>query len=262
MAIGDGKITIPGVVGIATVQYIIFELAEGDVRVQMDAAQGFDAAWALRTLHQIATGLRQLHGIGAAHQDLKPSNVLLFNGRTSSKVADLGRAAVRGQRPPHEDDVVAGDPAYAPPEVLYGEPPADWAARRMGCDAYHLGSMIVFFFTTGSMTPLLLSFLDRTHWPHQWVGSYQEVLQYIYSAFEKALHEIEQLVPEVERGELMEIVRQLCEPDPSLRGHPKNRLTPGNRYSLERYVAWLNLLATQAEYRMTGGQRGSGVVTV
>ena len=74
VALGDGAVrgtTLP-------VQYIIFELAEGDIRSQSVRADRLDLAWALRSLHHIAVGLHQLHGIGVAHQDTKPSNVLLF----------------------------------------------------------------------------------------------------------------------------------------------------------------------------------------
>ena len=141
VALDDGAVRLAG--STLPVQYIIFELAEGDIRSQIGRADRLDLAWALRSLHQIAVGLQQLHAIGVAHQDTKPSNVLLFEEAGVSKISDLGRASLRGAEPPHEDEHYAGDPAYAPPELRYGEPPVDWDARRMGCDAYLLGSMIV-----------------------------------------------------------------------------------------------------------------------
>lgn len=55
-----------------------------------------------------------LHGLDIAHQDLKPSNVL----------------------------PIAGDPTYAPPELLYNYVPADWNVRRYACDVYLLGANI------------------------------------------------------------------------------------------------------------------------
>ena len=72
-----------------------------------------------RSLHHIAVGLQQIHGQGIAHQDLKPSNVLVFNGN-NSKIGDFGRSAYKGHIPPHENNNVAGDLTYAPPELLYG----------------------------------------------------------------------------------------------------------------------------------------------
>ena len=74
-ALDSGAVTVSGFAPPATVQYIILELADGDVRKLMAINDEFDLAFALRTLHQIAVGLKQLHGIGVAHQDLKPSNV-------------------------------------------------------------------------------------------------------------------------------------------------------------------------------------------
>jgi hypothetical protein len=69
-AIESGTIVVPGF-AVGTVQYIIFELAEGDVRAQIGTARQFDIAWALRALHHIANGLRQLHQIGVAHQAIQ-----------------------------------------------------------------------------------------------------------------------------------------------------------------------------------------------
>lgn len=53
----------------------------------------------------------------------------------------------------------------------------------MACDAYLLGSMISFLFTTVSMTPLILMRLEsRLDW-REWRGSYEEVLPYLRAAF-------------------------------------------------------------------------------
>ncbi len=95
-ALDTGAVTVPGFNSYSTVQYIIFELAESDLRGLISAVDDLDIVMALRTLHHIAVGLEQLHGIGIAHQDVKPSNVLLFQSKKSSKLADLGRAAASG----------------------------------------------------------------------------------------------------------------------------------------------------------------------
>lgn len=246
----DGAVTIPNVPGPSTVQYIIFELAEGDVRTQMARADELDVAWGLRSLHQMAVGLEQLHSINVAHQDLKPSNVLLFDDLKSSKLADLGRAAAKGEEPPHYHLPVAGDCGYAPPELLYAAEPRSWEAKRFGCDAYLLGSMIASLFTTVAMTPLIMMGLaSRFHW-RKWAGSYEEVLPYVRAAFADAVSYVADEFPTDFKPDLTEALQQLCEPDPSLRGHPKDRpLRGGNSYSLQRYVSKFNLLATMAEFR-------------
>jgi serine/threonine protein kinase len=85
----DGAITVPGFPPPNTVQYIIFELADGDIRSLMITSETFDVCLALRALREIAIGLRQLHTIGVAHQDVNPSNVLRFQPHVGHKLADL-----------------------------------------------------------------------------------------------------------------------------------------------------------------------------
>src|SRR5439155_2254454 len=55
---GEGKVTVSG----QTVQYLIFELAKGDVRSYVLISKRFNLVWTLRALHHVATGLSQLHG--------------------------------------------------------------------------------------------------------------------------------------------------------------------------------------------------------
>ena len=234
------------------VEYIIFELAGGDVRSHLKGfTEKFDLAWRLRSIHHIATGLKQLHSNNIAHQDLKPSNVLVFDYNIS-KLADLGRASFQGHKPKHDEFSVAGDPNYAPLDLAYGFVLPDWKTRRLGCDAYHLGCMVVFFFTGVSMTALTLKHLDHSFHPSYfngaYMGSYEDVLPYVREAFDNALEEFGNQINDLTlRKKLTEIVRQLCEPDIMLRGHPKNRSNSGNSFSLERYITVFDLLARRAE---------------
>jgi serine/threonine protein kinase len=245
-AISEGKVTIPRAADGGVVQYLIFELADGDIRKHIGIAESFDLAWTLRSLHHITTGLWQLHSLGIAHQDLKPSNVLVFD-KSLSKIADLGRAAQRGYRPPHHDYAIAGDPSYAPPELLYGQVDPEWNCRRFGCDAYLLGSMVTFFFMGVDATTLMFKELQPSFHYKNWGGTYQEVLPFIRYAFDNVVMAFNRSVTKDFRDELTAIVQQLCEPDPQLRGHPLNRRTGGNQYSLERYVSRFNLLASRKE---------------
>ncbi len=251
IALNDGSTTQDSANPYSVVQYIIFELADGNVRSQVRNDQKFEVAWALRSLHHIATGLSQLHGKGIAHQDLKPSNVLVFKGSTS-KLGDLGRAASRAQLSPHEENTIPGDLTYAPFEQLYRFLSSDWYRRRIGADAYLMGSMIVFFFTGVGMTALTLNHLDEAFNWRKWQGTYEEVMPYLRVAFELALGDFVGEIPEELKIDLTEMVRELCEPDPSLRGHPRDRSVPRNQYSMERYISKLNLLATRAEMGLIG----------
>jgi eukaryotic-like serine/threonine-protein kinase len=237
-----------------SVPYIIFDLAESDVRHALDALYILDVAWALRTLHHVATGLRQLHLSGIAHLDMKPSNAICYAGE-GTKVSDLGSAIRRGGSAPHEDNPIAGDRNYAPPELLYGYVPPDWNERRLACDLYLLGSLAVYLFARVSMFSLLSSEMDGTfHW-RQWRGSYDDVLPYLREGFNRAIATFGIAVAEEFREPVVEIVRQLCDPDPRQRGHPVSlsqaRLNSSiSRYSLERYVSSLNTLAARAEMEL------------
>jgi serine/threonine protein kinase len=253
VAVEDGSVKVDNTPVIGTVHYLIFEPADGDVRKHLHVAQNVTTAWILRCLHHIATGLWQLHRANIAHQDAKPSNVLVFAG-TTSKIADLGSASLRGTLSPRDDKRYAGDGTYAPPELLYGRPDGEWVRRRQACDIYLLGSMIVFFFTTVGVTALTMHNLPRSQrptanpWRGGWTGPYEAILPEVRHAFDKALREFGNLVPgENLRTKLVTMVSQLCDPDPLLRGHPKNRVGVSNPYSLERYVADLDLLARRAE---------------
>jgi serine/threonine protein kinase len=246
IALEDGSVPVEdGVFG--TVNYLIFEPADGDVRRHLAIAGKIELAWILRSLHHIATGLYQLHSATVAHQDLKPSNVLVFDRRVS-KVADLGSASVKGESCPRDGFEFAGDRTYAPPELLYGYRDTEWSRRRQACDVYHLGSMVVFFFCGIGITAMILEHVAEEHCPRRWGGTYAQVLPEIRDAFGIALQEFEKGISgERLRVALREAVSQLCDPDPLLRGHPLNRIGNTNQYSLERYVSLFNLLAQRAE---------------
>ncbi|MDP3378699.1 MAG: protein kinase, partial [Brevundimonas sp.] len=242
----------PGCGPTEVVQYLIFELADGDARRQADEAKRYDSAWALKTLHQVAVGLTQLHRELIAHQDLKPSNVLTFGAR-DTKIADLGRAAAQHTAAPHEHVQIAGDRSYAPPECLYREPPHDWLSRRVGCDQYLLGSLVASFFLGSAITPLVQAKLDPSHRARGWAGDYTTVLPYVRFATEEVLADmVDQMPADVAdpiRSEIIQMVRQLCEPDCSLRGHPLDRMAGRNQRSLQRYVSAFDRLGRAVAIR-------------
>lgn len=247
-AVAEGSIKVPDCGLLDEVHYLIFDLGSGDVRT--DLGTPVSLAWKLRALHEVAVGLTQLHGVGIAHQDIKASNVLTFPS-SHRKLGDLGRACDRTSPAPHEGDHVAGDPAYAPPELLYGETPADWHSRRMGCDAYLLGSLVYFFFTTSSLTEAILSKTYSGYHHVVWSGPFATVLPFLVSAFDDVVTEFSETlattgIPRALADKLVQIVRQLAFPDPSKRGHPAIGGLSAGRFRLDRYVTELDLLARRA----------------
>jgi serine/threonine protein kinase len=101
-AIDKGDIAVPGLNPMeGKVLYLIFEKATGDVRCQLSSHTRRDSLWCMKALKDACLGLMQLHRETIAHQDTKPSNVLIFD-RGPSKIADFGRASRLGHPTLHD----------------------------------------------------------------------------------------------------------------------------------------------------------------
>jgi serine/threonine protein kinase len=161
-AIADGVAEVPGFGDLSRVHYLIFEKAEGDIRQHFNLLAEFDTALCLRSLHHIAVGLNQLHSKGIAHQDLKPSNVLIFPGK-EHKISDLGQAFDRSIKKDLDLARVPGDPSYAPIEQFYDYKLPDDMQRRFAADLYLLGSLFFFYFLNISVTNAIRTKLNVQH---------------------------------------------------------------------------------------------------
>lgn len=232
---------------IPVVPYLIFELANGDVRANIDYSNQLDFAWKLKSLHDVAVGLKQLHKVDVSHQDMKPSNLLLFKDET--KIGDLGRSLSLDLKSPNDSMPFTGQMSYAPPEIMYRTYSEDWRERTYAIDSYLFGGLIVFYFSGVSINSLIRKFLpDSVSWEY-WQGTdFEEVKDYLISAFSKSLNEFgENIQSNYFRKELVELIGYLCYPDPCKRGHPRN-FGKQNRFDLERTITRLDLLRAKAEY--------------
>lgn len=234
-----------------TAPYLIFELADGDVRRRIQKKEGeVRMAWWLRAMHHATVGLSQLHSEGIAHQDLKPSNLLSFDEEGAFKIADLGRCTREGEAAPHDVLPFTGDLKYAPPEILYGYINPQQQERRLRCDLWMLGSMIFFFVRGFGATQLLHSELQPTQRPMPfgaWNGGYLPMLALLQTSFTKMLYDLESDLDKNHlKDELVTAASELCNPNHELRGHPLARVGAGNPNSLERYVSLFDRLAKVA----------------
>lgn len=228
--------------------YLIFELADGDVRRRIQKKSGeVRLAWWLRAMHHATVGLSQLHSRGITHQDFKPSNLLSFEGDQIFKVADLGRSTCEGETSPHDILPFTGDRKYAPPEILYGFVNPQIQDRRLRCDLWMLGSMIFFFIRGFGATQLLFNELHLSHVPipfGAWNGGYRPIVPLLQTSFTKMLHDLETDLGNGQiSDELVKVASELCNPDDQLRGHPLARIGSSNPHSLERYISIFDRLA-------------------
>jgi serine/threonine protein kinase len=248
----EGQVDVEGSdFPVKTVNFLIFELAKGDVSCQVDTVTRLDTAVAVRTLHCVAIGLQQLHTRGITHQDVRPSNILQFQ-EAIAKLADLGRAGSTSHNAPHDEVTIPGFIEYAPPECLYKMNRGrieihQW--RRAG-DLYLLGSMIYFMFEGQMLTPIMQSRLGTQQTATNWTDGFEAALPFYRNIFGEIVETFADGLPETLRTPLRQMIRELCEPDPRLRGHPKDRHLQGAQYSLERFISALNVLAARAEYQI------------
>ena len=241
IAVTHGYVQVPGF-GIieGRVAYLIFELAESDVRQQVDLKNRLDCLVSLSILNDVTLGMMQLHKEAIAHQDLKPSNVLTYDDG-GCRVGDFGRSSRRGYHVWMDNLGVAGDRTYAPPEQLYSNFHSDFVIRRVGCDLYLLGNLAAFLFSGINVTASIFSRLDPAFHYCRWNGTYDQVLPHLQHAFAQVLADLGAALDPMVQTEITTMVKELCNPDLAKRGHRKG-IGSSNQYSLERYKSYTDLL--------------------
>jgi eukaryotic-like serine/threonine-protein kinase len=117
--------------------YMVMERLHGEPLDKKLARSGpLDPAAALLVAREVALALGAAHDGGLAHNDLKPSNVIVLDGSTDEapklKLIDFGAASLVGTT----EELLCGTPAYMAPERVLTEP-SDGRA-----DLYALGVML------------------------------------------------------------------------------------------------------------------------
>jgi len=239
------------------VPYLIFPKAEGNIRDEVERWKKFDRkfhlAWALRSLHQTSVGLQELHGLSIAHQDVKPSNVVVFEVE-GSKLTDLGSAS-QVENPSRSDkSFIAGDVRYAVPEQWYGWSQSPDFSNRYLIDLFRLGSLIFFFFADCSAADAIQSKISIMYGKEFMRSDFVSDLPYMQYAFEEGIHDLRKLVEKLGgdlTDEIVMIAQQLCEPDPKRRGDPRARAAAyRQQHDVQAYISRFDRLATTAEIRM------------
>ena len=181
---------------LGNVMYLIFELAVGDVRNEIENWRNFDVAWVLRSLHQSSVGISQLHSINIAHQDIRPSNLLVFPIE-GTKVSDLERASHLHTASDVDRLQIPGENGYAPPEYIYNW---NWTTdflKRYMADVYLLGSLIFFYFLGVSTTQAITTKLAMKFAGDFVTSNFEHDLPYVQQAFSEVLNDLNESVENV-----------------------------------------------------------------
>lgn len=233
---------------LSQVPFVVFELAEGDIRSSIDISKSIPNRWKFFILHQTTLGLMQLHSAQIAHQDLKPSNVLRFTDN-QLKLGDLGRSTQRTRPAPHDGLNRPGHINYAPYEQRYNyAAPAEWSERRISSDVFQLGTLVTYIFTSIVLPSHMLGSIDPHYHPNAWGGSYSDVMPFLQSHLVKTIRDISPDLPAPFREELMQIILDLCHTDPLQRGKfgSKTGLPNIGPLWLQRYVSRFDILGKKA----------------
>ena len=239
-AVDHGEYMEPG--AFYPVPYLVFEIADDSLK-NVNVVKNPDLVWKLSAFHGCLVGLSQLHSKKIAHQDLKPSNILIF-GSNVSKLADLGNATQDGNASPlWNGDVHCGDSSCAPVELVYGYFSPDWNTRRFGADLFMAGGIITYLLSGFNFLSLILLNLPEDFTPVKFGGTFDEAKPHIKDAYYKALDTISPTISESIRKDLMEVIAQLCHPIPEQRGNPVGLHRGMPQYSLQRYISIIDRLA-------------------
>ena len=239
-----GTCAVDGIAG--PIHYIMLELAERDLSEHACLADTLNTTLNLHVVHQTSLALEQLHFHQIRHQDVKPSNILLFT-KLKIKLGDLGHAHDKAAPRPGRNGVIAGDPGYAPPEQLYGYSMPDVNAQRLATDLYLLGGVIVYLFTNLSLTTLISNQIAPQHHWEAWPDNFDNVTPYLREAWDAAMEEFATAVPSTIREELVMLTRYLTDPLPENRGHPKAKLKKISTYGLRQFSSRFHVLAKRSE---------------
>lgn len=254
--IDSGDASFDGYLMNGTVSYIVYEMADGDIRKVFDFSKKVELSARinslssmLKSLHDVSVGLSQLHRNNISHQDIKPSNVLSFSGE--SKIGDLGRSLCfdASTNCPYPFGF-NGDRTYAAPETFFSDFQGTKEALYQ-VDNYMLGGLITFYITTVSFNQLLNSHLPDTlkiDPRNNHMENYAPYLPDMLNAYQNALKDIEKDISLEEMKEgIIRIISYLCDPDPSRRGHPRNLSSLTPNYDLQRTIQELEVLQKKAE---------------
>ena len=222
------------------VYFIVFERAESDLRQAFLNSPPDRWYCFFRAIKHTCIGLEQLHGARIAHQDIKPSNILNFE-KEVSKVADLGRVIDSDGESPFSQNYFAGDPNYAPIEIVLKVKVNSFNERYLA-DLNAVGSLIYQTLMGVQITGALTS--EALHIsPAIQRLDYHQALPVFETAFFTLMDRLHQECKarfDIEiANAVANTVTEMCHPNYKKRGAPKANNTRA-RANMRRYTSKIN----------------------
>lgn len=247
--IDSGKVLVPGFPAVInTVHYIIFDMAEGDIRKFYSFNQ-YNFFFIFSSLHNLAVGIQELHAINIAHQDIKPSNALVFDKMT--KISDIGRASSKEKPFIYDNLLCPGDRNYIAPEQNYGFHAYNDFKDKFAADMFSFGSLFYFYLYNIPLASLFQQEFQKTSF--MLTDSFENDLLYWERAFDDILattmNDLSKFLKSESCLRIIDMIKSLCAPDPRKRGHKKNKENQLPQYSLERFISELDILAKKAKFK-------------
>ena len=253
----SGSVELPDYV-IKTVSYIVYEQSEGKIGDFLKFSSKTDFVVdlgmlidKLRSLHQVAKGIMQLHSHLIAHHNITPQSVEVFDKNTLTKVSGLQKSRTHQAllHSPTSAKLFDGDYTFAPPEAIFNERISEEMGAYYQIDTYMLGNLIVYYLSSMNMTTLINR---KCPFPlMEWASKgaeYKQVLPDIMKAFNESLDELKASIKVNElREPIIEIIEGLCNPDPEKRGYPGGFKRVQANADLQRVLAKLDLLYRKAQ---------------
>lgn len=243
---------------IPTVTYVVYEISEGKIGDFLQYSSTTDLVVnlgilvdKLKSLHQVAKGVKQLHTNEIAHHNITPQSVEVFETNSKYKLGALhnSRCDQKDIKSPERSKMFNGDLTYAPPEAYFDYMIPDKMSAYYQIDTYMLGNLVVYYLTSLNMTTLLDYHLPCSlkEWASRGVG-YSAVLPEIINAFDTILGNLKSCICEEELQEpIIGMISCLCNPDPTKRGYPGNFDTAKENSDLQRVLTQLDILYRKAQ---------------
>lgn len=253
----SGELKLEGFV-VKNVSYIVYELSEGKIGDFLRFSSKTDFVVdlgmlidKLKSLHQVAKGVKQLHTHLIAHHNITPQSVEVFDKNMLTKVSGLQKSRTRKGvlNSPVSAKLFDGDYTYAPPEAIFNYKMSEEMSTYYQIDTYMFGNLIVYYLSSMNMTTLINRRCPCAlmNWASKG-ASYEQVLPDILKAFNESLDDIAASISVDElRTPIVEIIEGLCHPDPQKRGYPGGFKRTQDNADMQRVLTRLDVLYNKAQ---------------